>query len=181
MFLRRQAQDAAGTRAAVARLFETHFERVVRYIAVRIRDAEEAQDLASDVFTKALRAAETFRETGAPMEAWLFKIAHNVVVDHLRKQGRRPAREPLDETMPVAGGEDPVEGLEREQELALLRQAMEHLTEAQRQVLALRFGGEMTSEQVAKMLGKSPGAIREMQSAAVKRLRQIMAQEEQGL
>lgn len=161
-------------RAAVAELFETHFERIVRYIAVRIGDIHEAEDLGSEVFVRALRAVEHYKETGAPMEAWLFKIAHNITVDYLRSRGRRPASVPLDEDLVVASKQDLDENLERQEEVKQLQQAMEQLTDAQRQVLALRFGGDMTSEQVAEVMGKRPGAVREMQSAGIKKLRQIL-------
>jgi len=164
----------------VAELFETHFERIVRYIAVRIGDIHEAEDLASEVFVRALRGVERYKETGAPMEAWLFKIAHNLCVDHLRSRGRRPASAPLDEdvlavgTIPPSPLGNPGEDLERQEEIRQLQQAMTQLTEAQRQVLALRFGGDMTSEEVAEVMGKKPGAVREMQSAGIKKLRQIL-------
>jgi RNA polymerase sigma-70 factor (ECF subfamily) len=149
----------------------------VWYIAVRIGDFNEAQDLASEVFVKALRAVESYRETGAPMEAWLFKIAHNSVVDHLRKKGRRPSSVPVDEALPLASTHDPTENLERQQEVGQMYRALSQLSKAQQQVLALRFGAEMTSEQAAEVLGKKPGAVREMQSAAIKKLREILKSE----
>lgn len=174
MTSRGTAEEVAAKRAAVAQLYETHFEKIARYITVRIGNIDEAEDLASEVFVRALRGVEGYKETGAPMEAWLFKIAHNLVVDYLRSRGRRPALMPLDEDMPVASEHNPGEDLERQEEIRELQQAMEQLTPAQRQVLALRFGGEMTSEQVAKLMGKKPGAVRELQSAGIKKLRQIM-------
>ena len=69
---------------------------------------------------------------------------------------------------------NPTENLERQQEVQQLHRALEQLSEAQRRVLALRFGAELTSEQTAQVLGKKPGAVREMQSAAIKKLRQVM-------
>lgn len=175
--LGQKAENLAGKRARVADLYETHFERVARYIGVRIGDLSEAEDLASEVFVRALRSVDSYRETGAPMEAWVFKIAHNMVVDHLRKKSRRPAAVPVDEAFPLAGADDPTENLERQQEVQQLHRAVSRLSEAQQQVLALRFGAEMTSEQAAQVMGKKPGAIREMQSAAVKKLREILGSE----
>lgn len=168
------AADAVQNRDALVALFETHYERVARYIAVRIGNPDEAEDLASEVFVRALRAIDSYRDTGAPMEAWLFKIARNSVVDHLRDRGRRPAPAPLQEALAVGSRESPTEHLEYAEEVQQLAQAMERLSEAQRQVLSLRFGAEMTSEQVAQVLGKKPGAVREMQSAAIGRLRQLL-------
>lgn len=171
--LRGRAEDLARKQAAVERLYETHYERLARYMAMRIGSISEAEDLASEVFVRALRAVDAYQETGAPMEAWLFRIAHNISIDYLRKKGRHPTL-PLDESLPLAGNSNPVEDLERQQEMEQLNQALKQLSEAQRQVLALRFGSEMTSEQVAKVLEKKSGAVREMQSAAIKKLRQIL-------
>ena len=122
----------------------------------------EAEDLASEVFVRALRSSHKYVDTGAPLEAWIFKIAHNIVVDHFRKKSRRGETVELD----AAG--------ERREELQQLHKAMESVTDAQRQVLALRFGAEMTSEEAAEVMGKKPGAVREMQSAAIKKLREVM-------
>ena len=179
MFLPRPSEERSRKRVALAELYEAHFERVARYIAVRIGNADEAEDLAAEVFVRALRSVDSYKETGAPMEAWVFRIAHNILVDHLRARGRRPAPMPLEDAPPVASADNPTTQMERQEEAQALRRAMEQLTDAQRRVLALRFGGEMTSEQVAQVLKKSPGAVREMQSAAIRRLRQVMEDEQQ--
>lgn len=171
-----KAAEVRRKRALVAAMYETHFERIARYIAVRIGDAGEAENLASEVFLRALRSVESYKETGVPMEAWLFKIAHNLVVDHIRHRHRRPPLVPLESAFSAASdGAAPGDQLERDQEVRALYNAMSQLTEAQRQVLALRFNGELDTEQVAQIVGKKPGAVREMQSAAIKKLRQIMA------
>ena len=161
-------------RTAIAKLYETHFERVTRYILLRIGDEAEAEDLASEVFLRALRAVDSYKERGAPMEAWLFKIAHNIVVDHLRRRSRRPTAVSIDEAFSLAGSDNPAEEVERKQSLAEIQAALSGLSEAQRKVLALRFGAEMSAEEVATLLGKKAGAVREMQSAAVKKLRGLL-------
>lgn len=166
-------EELTRKQTAVERLFETHFERVARYIAVRIGSVSDAEDLASEVFVRALRTVESFQETGAPMEAWIFKIAHNISIDYLRQKGRRPAV-PLDESLLLPARDNPGEDAERQQEIEELNKAVKQLSEAQRQVLALRFGAEMTSEEAAQVMGKKPGAVREMQSAAVKKLRELL-------
>lgn len=169
-----KAEELARKRAAVAKLYETHFARIARYITVRIGNISEAEDMASEVFIRALRSVESYKEMGAPMEAWLFKIAHNMVVNYHRDKSRRPSHTPLDEAFPIPATDNFVEDVERREEIEQLHQAMKELSDAQRQILALRFGGEMSSQQVAEVIGKKPGAVREMQSAAVKKLRQIL-------
>jgi RNA polymerase sigma-70 factor (ECF subfamily) len=69
----------------LAALYEEYYDKIARYIYTRIGDKSESEDLASEVFLKALKSIKTYRDTGPPMQAWLFKIAHNLVVDHLRR------------------------------------------------------------------------------------------------
>lgn len=171
-----QREGVEQKRAAIARLYESHFARITRYILVRIGDESEAEDLASEVFVRALRSAESYKDTGAPMEAWLFRIAHNIVVDHLRKRTRRPSSVPIDEALDIAGTDDPEAQVQHQHDLVEVRQALAGLSESQRKVLALRFGAELSAEEVAAVLGKKAGAIREMQSAAVKKLRGLLRQ-----
>ena len=173
ILFRSQNEDLARKQSAVERLFETHFERVARYIAIRIGNINDAEDLASEVFVRALKTVDSYKETGAPMEAWVFRIAHNIAIDYLRQKGRRPAV-PLDESLPLAARDDPSEDAERKQEVEELNRAVAQLSEAQQQVLALRFGSEMTSEAAAEVMRKKPGAVREMQSAAIKKLRELL-------
>lgn len=172
------AGDTVSRQTAIVALYESHYERVVRYIAARTGAAAEAEDLASEVFVRALRAAGSFSETGAPLEAWLFKIARNISVDYSRRKSVRPAHVPLEENLPLEDPESPSDELERQDEVRSLGQAMTQLSEAQREVLALRFGSQMTSGQAAAVLGKKPSAVREMQSSAIKKLRDIMREQE---
>ena len=174
------AGDTDSKRAAIVGLYESHFERVVRYIAARTGAGADAEDLASEVFLRALRSAGSFTETGAPLEAWLFRIARNISVDYFRRKSVRPANVPLDEQLPLEDPDSPSDEVDRQEEVRLLEQAMSQLSEAQRDVLALRFGSQMTSQQAAAVLGKKPSAVREMQSAAIKRLRDIMRDQENG-
>lgn len=178
LFSSKQGQDPTPIRSAIAALYETHFERVARYITVRIGNFQEAQDLASEVFIRALRSADSYKDTGAPLEAWIFRIAHNISIDHLRQKERRPAQVPVEAIFSLASDEpDPIEGIHQQEEAKRLHDALLQLTEAQRQILSLRFGGELSSEEIARIVGKKPGAVREMQSAAIRKLRQVMGEE----
>ena len=108
------------------------------------------------------------------MQAWLFKIAHNLVVGHLRKVSRIKTV-PID-TVEIADKQDPVEAVERKMEMEKVGAAMVELTEEQREVLRLRFFGGLTSREAADVLQKSDGAVREMQRAALEKLRQILGE-----
>jgi RNA polymerase sigma-70 factor, ECF subfamily len=153
-------------------LYDEYYRKVARYVFVRIGDRSEAEDLASEVFVKALDSLKTYQERGLPMQAWLFRIAHNLVVDHLRKATRQKAV-PLEDTQ-IYDESDPVTAAETNLEMARVNQAMQSLTEEQREVVRLRFFGGLTSKEVSKVLDKSDGAVREMQRASLEKLRHLL-------
>jgi RNA polymerase sigma-70 factor (ECF subfamily) len=153
-------------------LYDEYFDRIARYIYVRLGDRNEAEDLAEDVFLKALESLKSYRERGIPMQAWLFRIAHNVLVDRLRKKGRT-STVPIDDVS-VAAREDPAATAEKSIEMERVNEAMQKLTPEQREVVRLRFFGGLSSKEAGAILGKSDGAVREMQRAAVEKLRRLL-------
>lgn len=157
---------------ALASLFDQHYDGVVRYIFVRIGDRAEAEDLAGDVFLRAVKSLGSFRGTEEQMRFWVFRVAHNIVVDHYRKKSKRQTV-PLDPAE-VSPQRDVEEIAETSLQIAALSQAMNQLTPAQREVIGLRFFAGLTSEEAGRVLGKSGGAVREMQRGAVEKLRGIM-------
>ena len=159
----------------LASLYDEYFDRIARYIYVRIGDRNEAEDLAGEVFLKALESLKSYKERGIPMQAWLYRIAHNVSVDHLRKRGRTTIV-PIDDVL-VESKEDPAAMAEKNIEMERVSKAMQKLTPEQREVVRLRFFGELSSKEVGAMLSKSDGAVREMQRAAIERLRRLLTGE----
>ncbi len=158
--------------AAIEGLYEQYYDRIVRYILVRIGDQNEAENLGGDVFLKALRSVGSFRGNREQMRAWLFKIAHNLVVDHLRKASKRRTV-PIDEVV-IRDKVDVAQAVETKMELERLTQALSKLTPAQREVIGLRFFAGVSSAEAGEILGKKAGAVREMQRAAVQELRRQM-------
>jgi RNA polymerase sigma-70 factor (ECF subfamily) len=158
--------------AKLASLYEEYYDRIARYAYVRIGDKSDAEDLAGEVFLRALESLKSYKERGVPMQAWLFRIAHNLVVDYFRKAAKRK-KVPL-ETVQIESGTDPAAAAEKNIEIERVTTAMEQLTQEQREVLNLRFFGGLTSKEAGNVLKKNDGAIREMQSAAIRRLRQLL-------
>jgi RNA polymerase sigma-70 factor, ECF subfamily len=153
-------------------LFEEHYDRIARYIYVRIGDRSEAEDLASDVFLRALESLKKYQERGIPMQAWLYRIAHNLVVDHLRRVTKYKFS-PIEE-VEVRDETDPVSTAEINIEMDRVKAAMQNLTEAQREVVQLRFFSGMTSQEVGLILNESDGAVRETQRTALVKLRHLL-------
>ena len=160
--------------ARLTSLYDEYYNKIAHYAFVRIGDRAEAEDLAGEVFLKALESLKSYEERGVPMQAWLFRIAHNLVVDHLRKVTKRKTVS-IDTVQVEAEAEaDPAVLADRNIELEKVAGAMEQLTPEQREVLRLRFFGGLTSKEAGSILKKSDGAVREMQRAAVEKLRRLL-------
>lgn len=160
---------------ALAGLYNEYYDKIARYIYVRMGNRAEAEDLAGEVFLKALESLGSYQERGVPMQAWLFRIAHNLVVDYLRRSSRHGIVSVDD--VELEAESDPQEIAETNIEMARVSEAMGRLTPAQRQVIELRFFGGLTSEEAGVVMNKKSGAVREMQSAAIKRLRELLIEE----
>jgi RNA polymerase sigma-70 factor (ECF subfamily) len=168
---RAKAYDAA----ALAELYDRYAPRMYAYIYRRVSDAAVAEDLTGELFLHVLRAVQNEQTWHNSFHAWLYRIAHNLVVDHYR---RRPPEPPLslDETRLVAG-DDPAVAAEEALTRDRLRAALGRLTPEQQQALALRFGEGLTAREVAQVMAKTTGAVEALQHRAVAALRRILAGE----
>ena len=166
----RRAQQRDTT--AFGAIYEEYFDRVYRYILVRVGTRADAEDLTEQVFLKALESIGSFTWRGAPFGAWLFRIAQNLVIDFQRRKARRQTT-PLEDWESVAT-DDPERDVELKMDLEELVAAVGKLTEAQRQVVALRFAGGLSIAETAGVVGKSEGAIKALQHSALASLRRIL-------
>src|ERR671939_1807989 len=154
-----------GDREAFAELYDEYVDRVYRYLLYRVRDASDAEDLTSEVFTRAFANIKRYRWQGKSFLAWLYTIARNAVTDRMRRA--RPTVD-LDDAYGVAEeGPTAHDRAVRGEQVDALRGAVKHLTTEQQEVLVLRFVENMSSRQVAKVLGKNEGAIRALQFRAL--------------
>jgi len=156
---------------AFAQLYEKHFDKIYRYVRLKIGNETEAEDMTQQVFLNALQSISSFKWKGVPFSSWLFRIAHNQVVDYFRKN--KSTTVPLDESL-VSSSDNPQSATERKLDIEQLILATKQLTEAQREVISLRFAGELPIAQVAKAMGKSQGAVKALQHSAVVALRKIL-------
>ena len=169
----RRAQQHDQT--ALTQIYEENFDRIYRYIVLKIGERTEAEDMTQQVFLSAFKSISSYKWKGTPFSAWLFRIAHNRIVDHLRKKSKR-ATVSLDESL-VSGSSNPGMEAERNMEIAELVSAARRLTDAQQEVISLRFAGGLPIAEVARVMGKSQGAIKALQHSAVAALRRIMVLE----
>ena len=157
---------------ALLALYEDAYTRVGQYFFVRTGNRHEAEDLTSETFTRAFKAIDSYEERGLPMEAWLFKIARNLITDYIRKSQKIKMVRIKDE--PLSDSTDPEEVAETDLKISRLEKALKCISPDQREVIALRFFSGLSSIECAEVLGRKPGAIREMQRMAVKSLRKQM-------
>ena len=146
-------------------LYEENFARVYGFIARRVRNRQEAQDLTSQVFERALRNLHRFEWRGTPFAAWLYRMASNAIADHYHAKARELPRQDPEITT------DEMEHAERR---AILSRCLERLPQEQRHVVVMRFLEERSIRDIATQLGKSEGAIKQLQWRALQKLRAEM-------
>ena len=156
---------------AFAQLYEEHFDKIYRYVTFKIGNETEAEDMTQQVFLNAFQSISSFKWKGIPFSAWLFRIAHNQVVDYFRR--KKHTTVPLDESL-ASSDDNPQLVVERKLDIEQLLLATKELTEAQREVISLRFAGELPIAQVAKAMGKSQGAVKALQHSAIVALRKTL-------
>jgi RNA polymerase sigma-70 factor (ECF subfamily) len=158
-----------------ADLYELYFDRVYAFIARRVRDRGETEDLTSEVFHRALANLSRFEWRGTPFLAWLYRIAHNAVLDRAKRKALEPslpaqpdAAEPADPTAPAE------EELQQAERRARLYRSVDGLPTDQRRVIVLRFAEEKSIREIAGELGRSEGAVKQLQVRALENLRARM-------
>jgi RNA polymerase sigma-70 factor (ECF subfamily) len=162
---------ANGSVEAVGRLYDELVGPIYRYVAVRVRRREDAEDLTQLVFERIVGSLPRYRHQGRPFEAWAFRIARNAVIDHVR---RERSHEPLDDGHHVIQG-DGLEAISlRGEEIRELRRAIALLTPDQQEALALRFAAGLSAEEAAQVMGRRAGTVRGLTFRAIANLRRRM-------
>lgn len=159
-------------REAVAELYRRHVQSIARYIAYRVSDEALVEDLTAEVFLRMVEALPQYRMTGAPFEAWLYRIAAARIADHYRQAERRPQ---VDLSDHLHAGAPSLEGaVEQREELDTLRAALQQLTVEQQTILVLRFVERKSHGEVGQILGKSSEAVATAQHRALKQLARLL-------
>ena len=148
-----------------AELYERNFHAIYAYVARRVQDRSEAQDLTAHVFQQALANIGKFKWRGAPFVTWLYRIAANAIADQARQKSREAADTEV--TSNTAVDQD----LEQVERRAQLFRAVEALPEDQRKVILLRFGEEKSIREIANDLNRSEGAVKQLQFRGLENLR----------
>jgi RNA polymerase sigma-70 factor (ECF subfamily) len=156
---------------ALGELYDQYAPLIYAYLYRRVHDAQLAEDLTGEVFVRVLQAIQSEQFWHTSFRGWLYRIAHNLLVDYYRKQPPVPMLA-LDEQLVAAQG-DPDSALAEKLSRQDLLAAISQLTPNQQQVLVLRFGEELAAREVAEVMGKSVGAVEVLQHRALTALRRI--------
>jgi RNA polymerase sigma-70 factor (ECF subfamily) len=173
-----------GDREAFGALYERYVDKIYRYIFYKVGDREQTEDLTSQTFLRAWDAIGDYEWRNHPFGAWLFRIAHNLVVDFHRARRESVS---LDDASPHLEHRATRFDVRPERVLALLlaegrvRRAIERLTDEQQQVLILRFYEGLSTQEVADLMGKRNGAVRGLQFRALSALRDLLERQEDEL
>jgi RNA polymerase sigma-70 factor (ECF subfamily) len=163
-----------GDEGAAAALFDAYYPRVYRYAAARLGAGPSAEDAASETFAKVVRELGRFKWRGAGFEGWLFRIARNVIVDTLRRMGKEtPVGDAIapDETSREGLPETAVVNLESAAELRAL---LDRLPAEQREVLLLRFGAGLDTNETGRAMDRNANAVRQLQLRALRNVRAMI-------
>jgi RNA polymerase sigma-70 factor (ECF subfamily) len=158
-----------GDETAIREIYERYQAGIFRYLYYRLEDPHAAEDLTSEVFIRMIRSLSEYRSGVGSFQGWLYRIAHNLAIDHHRKWSSK-ASVPLEEELMTAE-DDPVQSVDHRLTRERLQKALLALNEAQREVVILRFVNELPIEQVAQALKKSEDAVKGLQRRGLMALR----------
>jgi len=164
-------------REAFGRIYDIFYNRIYKYIYYRVGNVTDAEDLAAQTFTGALKTIVNFNWRGPSFASWLFRIAGNRVVDHYRRSGRS-VMEPLEKAGKISSGDDTSVKVLNRLDFETAQVAIGKLPPVQQQVLVLKFINDFTNKEIAATIGKSESAVKSLQFRAIRGLRVLLGGEQ---
>lgn len=159
-------------------LYRAHVDRVYRYLRARTPTTADAEELTSRTFMRAFSSLHTYRGGGAHFGSWLLTIAHNLLANWYRDRGRRPRAEPLDEAQDIADElPGPEASLERSEDIARVRRAIERLPPERQQLIALKYARGLSNAEIGRMMGRTEGAVKALHHRTLRQLEAALGAE----
>ena len=162
-----------GDAAAIGAIYRSFHLGIYRYLFYRVADHQTAEDLTSEVFIRMIKSLPKYQVRGIPFQAWLYRIARNLVIDHSRRNGKY--RQVLIQENLVANTPDPEAEAERSIESAMLKRALTRLNKEQQDVVLLRFVVCLPIADTALVLKKSHNAVKGLQRRGLANLREQLS------
>ena len=163
----------SGDDAALTAIYQHLQPKVLRFLHYRVGDPQAAEALTTEVFLRVIEKLPQYRIREAPLQAWVFQIARNLAIDHFRRQGVR--NHVLLDANIRANGDGPDVAAGRSLVRDELRNAVNHLTEGQADVIILRFISGMSIAETAETLNKSEGAVKALQARGLEAMHRILS------
>lgn len=158
--------------AALAEVYDTYAPAIYRYAYRHLGSSDSAQEIVADTFHRFLVALKRGAGPEQELSAWLYRVAHNLITDFYRRESIRGTVE-IDENMPSGALQTEATALQRE-EIGRIREAFQKLPSLQQQVINLRFGEELSLEEVSRITQKTVGAVKALQHRAIEALRKML-------
>ena len=172
------AEAQRGDAWAFGMIFDHYHESIYRFIASRVHRPSDAEDLTQHVFVKALEALPRYESRGIPFGGWLFRLARNAVIDHVRTRHDHAELDAIIEWAHGDAGPDEIAVVR--QELDAVGAALASLTDDQREAISLRFFAGLSAREAAEAMGKQEGTVRGLQFRAIAALRRQLGIEPGG-
>ena len=171
--LERLIRDAkAGNAWAFGRIFDEFHQPIYRFIASRVHRPSDAEDLTQLVFVKALEALPRYEQRGIPFGGWLFRLARNTIIDHIRTRHDHAELDAVSERASTDAGPEQLASVR--DDMDAVSRALAGLTDEQREVIELRFFGGLSAREAADIMGKQEGTVRGLQFRAIASLRRTL-------
>lgn len=162
--------------AAFGELYEIYVDRIYNYIYYRTADRDEAEDLTSRVFFRAIQHIGRYEDKGVPFSAWLYRIARNMVANWYRDNSRR-SMIPIEKASQLSRNESPEMVLERDQDQALVLASIRKLPADRQDLLILKFVDRLSNVEIGQIMGRSEGAIKSLYHRTLTSLKAEVAQQ----
>lgn len=160
-----------GDKDAFGKIYKIYFSKIYRYCRINLRSETEAQDVVQETFLKAWRSISSFSVyDGGSIQAFLFRIARNNIIDLSRKKRELS----LEAALEVASSDDFEDELDKKGDIEMVQAALSKLKEEDKQIVVLKFFEEMPSVEIAQVMNVNEGAVRVRLHRALKKLKEIM-------
>ena len=174
---RRLVEAAQRDPVQFSELYKDYFELVYAFVARRLRERAATEDVTAEVFHKALKNLPRYRWTGAPFAVWLFRIASNLIADRARREIRSGTLSEVDLESSADNAQTNLQAeIEQSERQALVFRLVSELGEDQQRVIVMRFAEDRSIAEIARELGRTEGAIKQLQFRAMHNLRQMLEQ-----
>lgn len=159
-----------GGKDAYGKIYELFYRRIFRYCSINTRKVEIAQDICQETFLKAWKALPQFSQKGGSFQAYLFKIARNLIIDLSRKH----KEESLENYQGIETNEHFEEKIEKVEDTKRVQRALSHLDDLERQIIILHYFEDMTGREVAQVVGIKEGNLRVKTHRVLEKLKEIL-------